>query len=164
MRRARAPAARGTQRPEKSAPRRRNSKTAPRLRAGGTIHQENAMDKDPFTAVTERLFKVAKCKTQLQLANFMGIRQSSVSDAIRRKSIPAEWLLTLLRHDQTNPDWVLTGKGPRYLRPGEDKAPTVVHVTKFRPAMESSTQELLAELMRRERDQRLAPPRAALLA
>ncbi|SBW10472.1 conserved hypothetical protein [uncultured delta proteobacterium] len=122
------------------------------------------MDKDPFAAATKRLFKVAKCKTQLQLANFMGIRQSSVSDAIRRKSIPAEWLLTLLRHDQTNPDWVLTGKGPRYLRPVDDNTVTVIHVTKFRPVTESSTQELLIELMRREREQRLAPPRAALLA
>lgn len=122
------------------------------------------MNKDAFTAAIERLFGVARCKTQLQLANFMGIRQSSVSDAIRRKSIPPEWLLALLRHDRTNPDWVLTGKGSRYLRPADDNAVTIVHVTKFRPSEECSTQELLIELMRRERDQRPAPSKPALPA
>lgn len=122
------------------------------------------MHKNAFAAAIERLFGVAKCKTQLQLANFMGIRQSSVSDAIRRKSIPPEWLLALLRHDQTNPDWILTGKGSRYLRPADDNAVTVVHVTKFRPSAECSTQELLIELMRRERDQKLVPSRPVLPA
>ena len=62
-----------------------------------------------------RVFEIAGCRTQLELAAVLGIRQSSISDAKRRNSVPAEWLVTLLRLCDANPDWVLTGKGPKYL-------------------------------------------------
>ena len=42
-----------------------------------------------------------------------------ISDAKKRKSIPAEWLLTLLLRKGINPQWVLTGTGPRYLQAAE---------------------------------------------
>ena len=53
------------------------------------------------------------------MGRFLGINQSAISDAKRRGTIPAEWLLTLLRGKGINPDWVLTGKGARRLRPAE---------------------------------------------
>ncbi|MCC8193211.1 MAG: hypothetical protein LIP28_00995 [Deltaproteobacteria bacterium] len=60
------------------------------------------------------------------------MRQSSISDAKRRKSIPAEWLLKLLRHDQSNPDWILTGQGARYLRPADENKRKVIRVVEVR--------------------------------
>ncbi len=45
-----------------------------------------------FEAQYGRVFEAAGCRTQAELAAFLGIRQSSISDAKRRKSIPAEWL------------------------------------------------------------------------
>ena len=67
----------------------------------------------------QRFFEASGCKTQVELAEFLGIRQSSVSDAKRRQVIPAEWLITLLRRKNINPDWVLTGAEPRFLLPAE---------------------------------------------
>lgn len=63
----------------------------------------------------DRIFKAAGCRTQTELAELLGIRQSSISDAKRRGSVPAEWLLTLLRIRGINPEWVLSGSGPREL-------------------------------------------------
>lgn len=59
-----------------------------------------------------RLFEAADCHSLLELAVFLGTRQSSVSDARRRGFIPSEWLLTLLRKRWINPVWILTGAGP----------------------------------------------------
>ena len=67
----------------------------------------------------ERIRAVTGCGTQRELGRFLGINQSAISDAKRRGTIPSEWLLTLLRGKGTNPDWILTGKGARRLRPAE---------------------------------------------
>ena len=63
----------------------------------------------------DRFLEAAHCRTQLELAAFLGVRQTFIADAKRRAFIPAEWLLTLLRLKGVNPEWVLTGQGPQYL-------------------------------------------------
>lgn len=50
-----------------------------------------------FEEQLERMHCSAGTRTQAQLAAFLDIRQSSVSDAKKRQTIPAEWLLRLLR-------------------------------------------------------------------
>ena len=67
-----------------------------------------------------RVFEATGCRTQMELANVLGIRQSSISDAKKRRAIPAEWLLTLLREYNINPEWVTRGVGPKYLCTVED--------------------------------------------
>lgn len=62
-----------------------------------------------------RASEAAGCRTQFELADFLGVRRASISDAKRRGSIPSEWLLTLLRKKRINPAWVLTGEGSRFL-------------------------------------------------
>ncbi|MBU1002500.1 MAG: helix-turn-helix domain containing protein [Proteobacteria bacterium] len=57
--------------------------------------------------------------TQVELAAVLGIRQSSISDAKRRRSCPADWLVSLLGLG-ANPAWILSGQGPRYMVPSED--------------------------------------------
>ncbi|SNS06165.1 Bacteriophage CI repressor helix-turn-helix domain-containing protein [Humidesulfovibrio mexicanus] len=66
-----------------------------------------------FEAAMERIRTVTGARTQVQLAEALDIRQSSISDAKRRASIPAEWLLKLQRKHQVFADWFLTGEGPR---------------------------------------------------
>ena len=78
-----------------------------------------------MSSALERVFQTAGCRTQQQLAEFLGISQSSISDAKRREVIPAEWLLKLLRDRGVNPDWILTGEGVHYLRSAESPAGTV---------------------------------------
>ena len=85
-----------------------------------------------------RVFEAAECETQAQLAECLGIRQSSVSEARRRKAVPREWLLTLFQKKGINPDWITTGKEPRLLIQAEG-----------RPVTDYTTDELVAELVRR---------------
>ena len=99
-----------------------------------------------------RVFEAAGCRTQTELAAFLGVRQSSISDAKKRGSIPADWLLTLLWKTWINPIWVLTGQGTRTLQPaenaesvGEVSVPIVVRC----PPPDCTTDELVQEIVRR---------------
>jgi Bacteriophage CI repressor helix-turn-helix domain. len=74
-------------------------------------------------AAMERIKNISGARTQVQLAEVLDVRQSSISDAKRRASIPPEWLLKLMRTHQVMPDWILTGQGPKYLG---DAAPAAV--------------------------------------
>ncbi len=69
----------------------------------------------------KRFFEAAGCRTQMELAQFLDIQQSTVSDAKKRGTIPSEWLVKLLHIKHVNPDWVLTGEGSRYLVPADKK-------------------------------------------
>ena len=65
-----------------------------------------------FAQMLERIFLVTGLRTQVELAGFLSIRQSSISDAQRRGKIPSNWLITLMRVKNVFPEWVLTGSGP----------------------------------------------------
>jgi hypothetical protein len=73
-------------------------------------YKEVAMEqRTNFDDIMRRIHKAAGTRTQVQLAEFLGIRQSSISDAKRRRNVPDAWLVTLLRRKRINPDWVLNG-------------------------------------------------------
>lgn len=96
----------------------------------------------------ERLLATVGCRTQNELADLLGITQSSVASAKKRNVIPAEWLVKLLHLKGLNPEWVLTGEGQKYLAIARDKTPTdVIYVTEIRPPKECSSQELINELV-----------------
>ena len=69
-----------------------------------------------------RVFEAAGCRTQLELAAILDIRQSSISDAKRRGAIPSEWLIKLLYLRGVNPTWIMDGIGPKFLAPSDDAA------------------------------------------
>ncbi len=67
-----------------------------------------------FAAVLARIYEVTETRTQVQLAEFLGIKQSSISDAKRRETIPAAWLLALICIKNISPAWIMTGRGSKY--------------------------------------------------
>lgn len=69
-----------------------------------------------FEHVFDRIKMAISTKTQVQLADVLEIRQSSISDAKRRDSIPAEWYMKLFKKFGLNPDWLEEGAGPWYLK------------------------------------------------
>lgn len=73
-------------------------------------------EKTYHQSVMERINAITGTRTQTELAELLEIRQSSISDARRRKSIPTAWVVTLFRKLGANPDWIETGAGPMYLR------------------------------------------------
>ncbi len=104
-----------------------------------------------FESQYQRVCEAAECRTQIELADFFGVRQSAVSDAKRRGHIPAEWRIKLFEKKRINPDWILFGKGEKHLiqDDAEQCKPHVVRVAEVRPPKECSLQELFAEMVRR---------------
>lgn len=98
-----------------------------------------------------RVHDVTGCGTQQELAAFFEVRQSSISDARKRKRIPDGWLLLLLRKLSVNPEWIVHGGNAKYLGPADatQSMPHVVRITEVRPPEECSAQELFNELIRR---------------
>ncbi len=99
----------------------------------------------------KRVFEAAGCRTQTELADFLGIRQSSISDAKKRGSVPAEWLLKLLLLKGINPAWIMTGQGAQWLQPvkhGPELCSWVTLKSAYTPEA-YSTVTLLEELLRR---------------
>ena len=79
------------------------------------------MDKSEFfDGVFGRISKETGVCTQVGIADLLDIKQSSVSDSKKRGNIPSDWLLKLYRSHGLNPDWLLTGEGPRYLAPADE--------------------------------------------
>lgn len=95
-----------------------------------------------------RILVALGLRTQVEVAAFLGVRQSSISDALRRNDpdgVPAGWKIRLLETEGLNPHWIQTGEGPKYMVPSEDhitSAPNAV------PAKPSTLDELIAEIGR----------------
>lgn len=86
----------------------------------------------------------------MQLAKLFAIPQSSISDAKKRNTIPAEWLVKLLRLKGINPEWILTGLGPQRLGTAKGEPAThVIYLTETNHPKECSAQDLVNELVRR---------------
>ena len=82
-----------------------------------------------FYEAMERIQFATNTRTQVELATILEIRQSSISDAKRRKSLPADWYLKLFDKFGLNPDWLRFGVGPMYLRIRGDYAPQEMPVS-----------------------------------
>ena len=96
------------------------------------------MERHEFDAAYARICKVCGMKTQTELSAYLGIRQSSISDAKQRMMIPAAWLLTLLTREGVNPAWILTGGGSKFLVPASlpPSAPTLLLARLAGPELE----------------------------
>lgn len=92
-------------------------------------HPHNSEPQSDFESQYRRVFEAAECRTQEQLATVLGVRQSSVSDAKRRKTVPSEWLVKLFERKRINPEWIRQGKGAKYLKTNaKNELPHVVKI------------------------------------
>ena len=73
-----------------------------------------------YAAVMNRIKSVTLCRTQQELAQFLDVSQSCISDSKRRRTIPSKWLLCLLNKKGINPEWVLRGTSPKFLLPCDE--------------------------------------------
>ena len=95
-----------------------------------------------------RILVALGLRTQVEVAALLGVRQSSISDALRRNDpdgVPAGWKLRLLETRELNPHWIQTGEGPMYMVPSEDRITTASNDVSAKP---STLDELIAEIGR----------------
>lgn len=74
-----------------------------------------------MTTPFDRIAEATGARTQVQLAQVLGIQQSRISDAKRRGALPDSWLITLLGRFNLNPFWIRTGEGFQYMAPQDAK-------------------------------------------
>ena len=68
-----------------------------------------------FEDVLRRLYTATGTRSQIELAAWLGIRQSLISDANRRNRIPIAWLRELVqRKVDYSPIWIMTGEEPKF--------------------------------------------------
>jgi hypothetical protein len=82
-----------------------------------------------FIEAYQRIQFATNTRTQIELANILEIRQSSISDAKRRNSIPSDWYLKLFEKFGLSPDWLRHGTGPMYLRTEQGYVPQELPAT-----------------------------------
>lgn len=107
---------------------------------------EEHLAPEAFAAAYERIQTALGVRTQVELAGRLGIRQSSISDAKRRASIPDTWLTRLVVDYNLSPVWVLRGTGMRHIVLA-DAAPEALPVAQALARATGS--ELLAALAER---------------
>lgn len=76
-----------------------------------------------FDEIFERIKLATNTRTQMELAEVLEIRQSSISDAKRRNSVPADWYMKLFESFGLSPDWLKKGTGPMFLRTDQGYSP-----------------------------------------
>lgn len=71
-----------------------------------------------YGGMLERLKDALGVKSQIEIANAMGISHSAVSHAIKHRRIPDTWKVVLVERYNVNPLWVAYGgKNKKYLLP-----------------------------------------------
>lgn len=99
-----------------------------------------------FEEAMERIRETTNLHTQVALALCLDIRQSSISDAKRRGSIPDAWLVVLYEKFGLNPTWIRTGAGPVYLTGDPDRTGPVREPAFAPPPPEPTVTELKESL------------------
>lgn len=110
-----------------------------------------------FEAQLARIHESCGTSNLTELAVLMQARMPELTDAKRREKIPAAWLIFLLRSNGANPEWILSGCGPRRLGP---LSPGATHtyadaqtererLDKLEALRSFSARELAEELLRR---------------
>ncbi|MFQ8887369.1 MAG: DNA-binding protein [Bilophila wadsworthia] len=95
-------------------------------------------------------FLAVECRTQAELAEFLGIKQSSISDAKKEKRF-LQIGFSLRCGKGIRPDWILTGQGAyaAILRWDGNGCPPACTHFEIRPPEECTMEELMVEIFRR---------------
>ncbi len=73
-----------------------------------------------FNIFFERVSKPLGITSLAELADILKVNRSAITQARKKDSVPANWMLELFRRYGLNPDWLEGGSGPQFLKSGED--------------------------------------------
>ena len=95
-----------------------------------------------FTDFYQRLCDATDIKTQMDIANALGVNRSAITQAKKRDAVPSKWVLALSRSHGLTPDWLEFGKGTRRLR----DAHASLHASRTNPATSENYQGEIIEV------------------
>lgn len=70
-----------------------------------------------FQIFFDRAASSLEIKSHSELAAILKVNRSAITQARKKNSVPANWLLELFRNHGLNPDWLEGGSGPQWLKP-----------------------------------------------
>ncbi len=85
-----------------------------------------------FDSFLQRVFTATDITSQIQLASALGVNRSAITQARKKDSIPARWLLQLYRSFGLSPDWLETGMGQTYFRNIDDLDAEFMNIPKVK--------------------------------
>ncbi len=68
-----------------------------------------------FKKFFQRICEITPISSQADLANYLGISRSAITQAKKNESIPKKWILELSKEFGLNPAWLEKGTGPQKL-------------------------------------------------
>ncbi len=71
-----------------------------------------------FNTFFDRACHALGIRSLADLAAALNVNRSSITQARKKNSVPANWLLELFRSHGLNPDWLEGGVGPQWLKHG----------------------------------------------
>ena len=74
------------------------------------------MSLNRFDAFIQKVCEATGFRYQNELASALGINPSAITQARKKNSIPARWILLLYRKYGLNPDWLEEGIGPTFIK------------------------------------------------
>jgi phage repressor protein C with HTH and peptisase S24 domain len=83
-----------------------------------------------FNTFFKRVSETVGISTLAELAGILHVNRSAVTQARKKGSVPATWLLSLYKVHGLNPEWLETGRGPRLLKPHDGDRSGYHHVPK----------------------------------
>ncbi|KPJ75894.1 MAG: transcriptional regulator [Deltaproteobacteria bacterium SG8_13] len=85
-----------------------------------------------FESFLQRVFSTTDMTTQTELATVLQINRSAITQARRKDTVPARWILQLFRTFGLNPLWLESGKGEPYLKPPQIEEEEFKHIPKVK--------------------------------
>jgi phage repressor protein C with HTH and peptisase S24 domain len=73
---------------------------------------DESMGPSNFESFLQRIFRETGLQSQTELAEALGINRSAITQARRKDSVPARWILHLHRRYGFSPQWIEFGNGP----------------------------------------------------
>ena len=74
------------------------------------------MSLNRFDGFIQKVCEATGFRYQNELASALGINPSAITQARKKDSIPARWILLLYRKYGLNPDWLEEGIGPAFIK------------------------------------------------
>ena len=90
------------------------------------------MNSARFDAFLQRVFRTTEITNQTELADVLQINRSAITQARKKDTVPARWVLHLFRTYGLNPDWVESGAGDPYLKPSASEEAEFKHIPKVK--------------------------------
>lgn len=85
-----------------------------------------------FNIFFERVAKTTGISNLSDLARILNVNRSAVTQARKKDSVPAKWILHLYKQHGLNPKWLEDGSGPASLIPMDDRGTSFKPIPKVR--------------------------------